>query len=163
MKLLSKSLLGVALAMALNFDANAITITPATPTLLTFTSHSQSQITSRSTHISIPTPRWLTRRMWKVRRRVCSRHRTSTAFFNSVSDPEDATISYISGPKITAKEIYLLVKDGNHTPFAFSLTSQNGMGRKHSCLPTSGSAREPSRMCRYIREGSLKCLMEERP
>ena len=119
MKLLNKSLLGAALAMALNFDANAITITPATPTLLTFTSHSQSQITSTINAYFNPDPTLAYKKNVGGSEEGPFAASYSTAFFNSVSDPEDATISYISGPKITAEEIYLLVKDGNHAPFAY--------------------------------------------
>jgi hypothetical protein len=50
----------------------------------------------------------------------------NTAFFNSESDPSDATITYVAGaPVMTAT--HLLVKDGNHSPawYLFSL-SWNG-------------------------------------
>ena len=52
----------------------------------------------------------------------------STSFFNSVSDPEDATISFVSGSYITASNIYLLVKDGNHTPagYLFDISGWDG-------------------------------------
>ncbi len=40
----------------------------------------------------------------------------TTEFFNSPSDPEDATITYGSGPSISGSPLYLLVKDGSHDP-----------------------------------------------
>ncbi|HPQ45064.1 MAG TPA: PEP-CTERM sorting domain-containing protein [Syntrophales bacterium] len=52
----------------------------------------------------------------------------STEFFNTPTDPEDATITYMSGPSITGDPLYLLVKDGNHDPiwYIFDLSSWNG-------------------------------------
>ena len=80
----------------------------------------------------------------------------STSFFNTPSDPADATISYISGPKITAEDIYLLVKDGNHDPtgYLFDISGMEWRGESH-LLPGSGRTAEPYRMCRYIRSGAL--------
>jgi hypothetical protein len=48
-----------------------------------------------------------------------------TAFFNTDTDPEDATITYVSGPSMTGDPLYLLVKDGNHDPiwYIFDLNS----------------------------------------
>ena len=82
----------------------------------------------------------------------------STSFFNTPSDPADATISYISGPKITAEDIYLLVKDGKHTPAAylFDISTWNGTDSlvltgfwpdggaiSHVTIYKSGTARVP--------------------
>jgi hypothetical protein len=52
----------------------------------------------------------------------------STAYFNSPTDPKDAKITYTGGPVITGNPIYLLVKDGNHTPtwYIFNISSWNG-------------------------------------
>jgi len=49
----------------------------------------------------------------------------TTEFFNSPSDPEDATITYVSGSFISGSPLYLLVKDGNHDPiwYIFDLNS----------------------------------------
>lgn len=52
-----------------------------------------------------------------------------TAFFNTPTDPMDATITYVSGQSfITGDPLYLLVKDGNHDPiwYIFDLSSWNG-------------------------------------
>ena len=48
-----------------------------------------------------------------------------TTFFNTEIDPEDATITYVSGLYITGDPLYLLVKDGNHDPawYVFDLNS----------------------------------------
>ena len=43
-----------------------------------------------------------------------------TEFFNSPSDPQDATITWVSGePFITGDEIYALAKDGNAEPGSY--------------------------------------------
>jgi len=52
-----------------------------------------------------------------------------TAFSNTPTDPEDATITYQSGEEyITGDPLYLLVKDGNHDPiwYIFDITDWNG-------------------------------------
>lgn len=50
--------------------------------------------------------------------------------YNS-NDPEDATITYVQAPSISTdyKALYLLVKDGNHTPqwYVFNLLDVNGV------------------------------------
>ena len=52
-----------------------------------------------------------------------------TDFFSSPTDPSGATIRYVSGPTIETPEIYLLVKDGNHIPYAylFDISLWDGM------------------------------------
>jgi hypothetical protein len=51
-----------------------------------------------------------------------------TTFFNTPLDPEDATITYVSGPLISGDPLYLLVKDGNHVPiwYIFDLSFWDG-------------------------------------
>ncbi|MBW2630545.1 MAG: PEP-CTERM sorting domain-containing protein [Deltaproteobacteria bacterium] len=46
-----------------------------------------------------------------------------TTFYNTPTDPEDATISYGSGPYITGDPLYLLVKDGIQGSYIFDLHS----------------------------------------
>jgi len=48
-----------------------------------------------------------------------------TAFFNTPTDPKDATITYVSGPIISGSPLYLYVKDGNHDPawYIFNLSA----------------------------------------
>lgn len=52
----------------------------------------------------------------------------STAFFNSPTDPEDATITWDGPSSISADLIFLLVKDGNHTPtyYFYDISTWNG-------------------------------------
>ncbi len=52
----------------------------------------------------------------------------STVFDRTPDDPQDATISYISGAYITGNPLYLYVKDGNSTPayYIFDITAWNG-------------------------------------
>jgi len=40
----------------------------------------------------------------------------TTTFFNSASDPKDATIAYVAGMPVLSNATHLLVKDGNQTP-----------------------------------------------
>ena len=51
-----------------------------------------------------------------------------TVFDNDPLDPQDATISYISGPYIIGNPLYLYVKDGNSTPayYIFDIAAWNG-------------------------------------
>ena len=128
MKLFTKSMLGVALVMALNFDANALSITPATPSIMTFSSPSQSVIDNQIKAYFNPDPTLAYKQNVGGSEEGLFASSYSTAFFNTPSDPADATISYISGPKITAQDIYLLVKDGNHNPtgYLFDISSWNG-------------------------------------
>ena len=128
MKLFSKTLLGVALAMALNVNANALSITPATPSIMTFSSTSQSVIDSQINAYFNPDPTLAYKQNVGGSELGPFADSYSTSFFNTPSDPADATISYISGPKISAQDIYLLVKDGNHNPtgYLFDISSWNG-------------------------------------
>jgi hypothetical protein len=52
----------------------------------------------------------------------------STEFFNTPTDPQEAVITYGSGPVITGEHIFLLVKDGNQDPsyYFFDITTWNG-------------------------------------
>jgi len=49
--------------------------------------------------------------------------------YDDPADPEEATISYVSGPSISCPDCYLLVKDGNHTPwwYLFDINSWDGV------------------------------------
>lgn len=51
-----------------------------------------------------------------------------TTFSNSLSDPEDALIKYISGSSIVCPECFLLVKDGASDPnfYVFDIGNWNG-------------------------------------
>lgn len=52
-----------------------------------------------------------------------------TTFANSAADPSDALIQYVSGPSIISNPVYLLVKDGNHSPawYLFTIAGWNGI------------------------------------
>lgn len=52
-----------------------------------------------------------------------------TEYFNSPTDPKDATITYMGGA-VAAPEVFLLVKDGNQDPawYLFNLTSMGWNG-----------------------------------
>ncbi len=161
MKLLNKSLLGAALAMALNLDANALSITPAYTPLLISTdfTNKQSEIDALIKLTFDPDPTLAYKRNVGDSDEGPFAASYSTSFDNTPSDPADATISYISGqPSITAEDIYLLVKDGNHTPAAylFDISNWNGTDSlmltgfwpdggaiSHVSIYTSGIARVP--------------------
>ncbi|BBO86885.1 PEP-CTERM sorting domain-containing protein [Desulfosarcina ovata] len=51
-----------------------------------------------------------------------------TDYEDGTNDPNDATISYESGDTISEYPLYLIVKDGNHTPtwYIFDISSWNG-------------------------------------
>jgi len=51
-----------------------------------------------------------------------------TAFYNTPTDPQDATITYVGGTPISGDPLYLMVKDGNHDPiwYIFDLSNWNG-------------------------------------
>lgn len=51
-----------------------------------------------------------------------------TTFFNTVDDPADALIAYLSGPSISCPECYLAIKDGNMDPsyYFYNLEDWNG-------------------------------------
>ncbi|MBN1380422.1 MAG: PEP-CTERM sorting domain-containing protein [Deltaproteobacteria bacterium] len=54
-----------------------------------------------------------------------------TEFFNTPTDPEDATITYISGSSLSGySPLYLLVKDGKHDPiwYIFDLVALSWNG-----------------------------------
>jgi hypothetical protein len=54
----------------------------------------------------------------------------STAFFNSPTDPADATITFTGGAAITCGVCYLIIKDGNQQPsyYFFDLTAAGWNG-----------------------------------
>jgi hypothetical protein len=51
-----------------------------------------------------------------------------TTFSNTIAEPSDALIQYLGGPAIGCTACYLLVKDGNNSPaqYLFSLAGWNG-------------------------------------
>ncbi|BBO79488.1 hypothetical protein DSCO28_00540 [Desulfosarcina ovata subsp. sediminis] len=51
-----------------------------------------------------------------------------TVYEDDTDDPNNATISYVSGDTISEYPLYLIVKDGNHTPtwYIFDISSWNG-------------------------------------
>ena len=114
--------------MALNLDADALSITPATQRIMEFSASSQSVITSQINAFFDPDPTLAYKMNVGGPEEGPFAASYSTSFFNTPSDPADATISYISGPKITAEDIYLLVKDGNHSPtgYLFDISAWNG-------------------------------------
>jgi VPDSG-CTERM motif len=158
MPLFNNSLLGAVLAMALNFDANALSITPATQSIMTFSSSSQSVITSQINAFFDPDPTLAYKMNVGGPEEGPFAASYSTSFFNTPSDPADATISYISGQMITAEDIYLLVKDGNQSPtgYLFDISAWNGAENlvltgfwpaqgaiSHVSIYTNGNARVP--------------------
>ena len=132
MKIISRHLLVATVAIATGFDASALSITPSNPTpFLTFTSNSQSVITSQINAALNPDPTLVYKQDVGQPEQGSFAASYSTSFFNTPTDPEDATISYVSGPTIKSSfsNIYLLVKDGNAEPFAaylFDISSWNG-------------------------------------
>ena len=48
-----------------------------------------------------------------------------TAFNNTPTDPSDAEITYVGGPYISGSPLYLLIKDGNHTPTLYIFALHN--------------------------------------
>jgi hypothetical protein len=114
-----KLLLLAWLMIAATFRAQALTITPDNSlSLLTFTTHNQSAIDSEIS-ASYPdlTLAYKMNHGGGEEGPLLGSYQTS--FSNTPADPSDATITYISGPGITAPEMYLLVKDGNQSPYAY--------------------------------------------
>ena len=125
MKTCWQPLLCASFAMAMSFDANALTITPTNPALvpLTFTGPSGSQITDlvngylSSKYGDAPDLTYKQDSSGLEEATLASSY--STEFLSDAS----WTITP-SGPALTGP-VYLLVKDGNHSPYAylFDLTS----------------------------------------
>jgi hypothetical protein len=130
MKALTKLNLAVALATGMAFSASALTITPATVPQFTGNDNSNlsdAQIAAIVGEASLTT-------VYKQDQGVVGDEGDfassyETTFSNTADDPSDALIDYISGPSITGNpNIYLYVKDGNHTPafYIFDITGWNG-------------------------------------
>ena len=123
MKIISRYLLVAALAIATGFDASALSITPSNPTpFLTFSQNSQAQIDAAINAALNPDPTVVYKNDVGAADTGSFAASYSTAFFNTPTDPEDATISYVPGqPTIPSlfSNIYLLVKDGNQVPAAY--------------------------------------------
>ena len=125
MKIISRYLLVATLAIATGFDASALSITagpPANPTpFLTTNLNSQSQIDALINSVLTPDPTVVYKQDVGAGESGSFAASYSTAFFNTPTDPQDATISYVSGPTIKSSfsNIYLLVKDGDQTPAAY--------------------------------------------
>ena len=58
----------------------------------------------------------------------------STAFFNTPTDPQDATITYTGGPSITCPTCFLVVKDGNQIPAQYFINLENWNGTESLVL-----------------------------
>ena len=56
----------------------------------------------------------------------------TTTFSNTVTQPEDATITYVAGMQYVGPTSYLLVKDGNNSPawYLFNLTNLGWDGKE---------------------------------
>jgi hypothetical protein len=111
-RILSKCFLGALLALAMGTEARALSITPATANIMTFDETSESKILAEinSNYLGVVLAYKQNVGGSEEGRPFASSY--STTFANSASQPEDATISYVSGPFISNAERYLLVKDG---------------------------------------------------
>jgi hypothetical protein len=122
MTLLVKSLLGASLGIVMALEAHALSITPATSTVpsLTFSSNSQSAIDAAiNAYFTVDPILAYKEDVYPSQESGPFQASYETDFFNTPTDPAGATIRYVSGPKIETSEIYLLVKDGNHVPYAY--------------------------------------------
>jgi hypothetical protein len=122
MKIISSYLLFATLAIGTGFEASALSITPSNPApFLTTNLNSQSQIDALINATLNPDPTLVYKQNQGGPETGSFAASYSTSFFNTPTDPQDATISYVSGPdiKTSFSNIYLLVKDGNQTPAAY--------------------------------------------
>jgi hypothetical protein len=158
-RILSKCFLGALLALAMSTEARALSITPATYNIMEFDETSESKILAE---INSDYPGVVLAYKQNVGGSEEGPFASSysTTFANSSSQPEDATISYVSGAFISNAEKYLLVKDGNHDPtgYLFDLSALKWNGTEtlsitgfwpgggsisHVSILTRGSAQVP--------------------
>jgi VPDSG-CTERM motif len=129
MKTITKSGLAVALAAAMSLSAHALSITPATVPQLTGNETSTAEILAAiASTIGSATSLYKADVGDPVLESGPFAGNYATVFSNSASDPSDATISHTGGDAINSNPIYLLVKDGNHTPawYLFTIAGWNG-------------------------------------
>jgi hypothetical protein len=155
----SKCFRGALLALALGVQARALSITPATINIMTFDEPSESKILAEISS-NYPGVALAYKQNVGGSEEGPFASSYSTTFANSSSEPEDATISYVSGPFISNAERYLLVKDGNHDPsgYPFNLSALGWTGTEmlfvtdfwprggsisHVSILTRGSAQVP--------------------
>ena len=111
--------------------AEALAITPATVATATGNQTSQSQINAFIAGLlGGHCGRTLQAKPANCRKKPSAGSYT-TQFFNSPSQPEDATITY-DGGDFVGPTSFLLVKDGNHSPawYLFNLTNLGWNGKE---------------------------------
>lgn len=169
MKALCRYLLGASLALAMSTDAKALSITPTTydpdvTLVMTFNTQSEAEILSEINELYPGITLAYKANAGSTQDPTVTEAGPfasfySTEFFNSLTDPEDATISHLFGAEfISNSEKYLLVKDGNSDPSAylFDISLWDGeeeivltdfwVGRgaiSHVSILTRGSAQVP--------------------
>jgi hypothetical protein len=127
MKTITKLGLSAVLAVGMTLSAKALSITPATVPQLTGNETSTAEIlVAIASTIGSSTSLYKQDVGGPESGDFAGNY--STVFSNSGSDPSDATISHTGGAAINSDPIYLLVKDGNHTPawYLFTIAGWNG-------------------------------------
>lgn len=131
MKLINLSSLTLALSLVAVLNASALNITPASvPQIIPLVSDPNGVTLEE---VRTLTGKDLLEEFYKAD--VTPAQETgdfagsyTTTFFNTPTDPEDATIEYDGGPAISPGVTYLLVKDGAGTPswYLFDISGWNG-------------------------------------
>ncbi len=114
--------------------ASALSITPSTTPAWTETYHPPSQPTAAQIATYVGYDGTLTE-LYKANSGTVVTESGSyapsyqTVFYNTPTDPQEATISYVGlpSPSISESPLYLLLKDGNATPtiYIFDITGWN--------------------------------------
>ena len=129
-RLLWPSALLVAVVFLPAAQVEALTITPATTATATGNQTSQAQIDAYIAGI-LGTAELQYKQNVDGSEVGFLANAYQTEFFNTASNPTDATISYSGGGSYIAGPAYLLVKDGNNSPawYLFNLTALGWDGK----------------------------------
>lgn len=128
MKMIGKLGLAVIFAVGMALNANALLLTPATATWQGSIPNNPSAddietITGTSAQLTLA---YKDNVGGSEEGSFTSSYKTT--YFNTPTDPQDATIEYVGGSTISGNPIYLLVKDGNQVPiwYIFNISAWNG-------------------------------------
>lgn len=102
----------VAMSAALAFNAQALTLTPADAD----GSGDQNNTSDILAHLGITDADFVYKQNQGGSESGQFKNSYTTAFYNTATDPKDATITYVNGKPAITTPATLLVKDGNQTP-----------------------------------------------
>ncbi len=128
---------GMAVVLALvgsPAEADDISLTPSDTTCTTNTTSNltESKLINPNGSLvsgrSMAPSRCFTRRRWAGRKVALFRRRTKLPLRTTSTEPEDATISYMSGTYMDCSVCFLIVKDGNNSPaqYFFNISGWDG-------------------------------------